>query len=29
MIFDILEGIFLHLFDNAVSSAKDIHGGVS
>jgi len=27
--FDILEGLFLHLFDNAVSSAKDVHGVVS
>ena len=29
IVFDILEGLFLRLFNNAVSSAKDIHGLVS
>jgi hypothetical protein len=26
---DILDGLFLHLFDSAMSSGKDIHGVVS
>lgn len=29
IVFDILQGLFLHLFDNGLSSAKDIHGVVS
>lgn len=28
IVFYILEGLFLHLFDNAVFSAKDVHGVV-
>lgn len=29
IVFGILEGLFLHLVDNAVSSAKDVHGVVT
>ena len=29
IVFDILEGLFLHLFHTAVSSAKNVHGVVS
>jgi hypothetical protein len=29
IVFDVLEGLFLCLVDNAVSSAKDVHGVMS